>query len=68
MLQKCVGVQWIEENYGPLGVAGGSLCYFIWTMPPGWGVPTSGYDIAQLQSQFLQVTTVISLNGGASDN
>lgn len=38
---KCLGVQWIEDNYGPMGVSRGSLCYFIWTNPPGWGVLTT---------------------------
>lgn len=57
MAQKCAGVTWIEEQYGPRGLAGGSMCLLRWKMLPG-GVPENGSDSAYLQSQFLSVSTV----------
>jgi hypothetical protein len=46
--QKCMGVEWVNGQYGPDGIQGGSECYFFWVMI-GNGAPAAGYDSAKLQ-------------------
>lgn len=54
--EKCVGVRWVYEQYGPTGVAGGSECFFLWAMP-GNGSISVGEDSARLQSDASVIST-----------
>lgn len=56
---QCVGIDWTYGTYGPEGVAGGSLCRYLWTMADA-GMPQDTDDAARLQVQFLQFPSVIS--------
>jgi len=48
MTDKCVGVYWMGGQYGPLGVNGGSECWFYWDMISGQSY-LADQDSAQLQ-------------------
>jgi len=45
----CVGVAFSTENYGPGGLAGGTQCWFKWSMPDGQSAPFAGLDNARLE-------------------
>jgi len=44
----CVGVAYSSQNYGPRGLAGGTQCWYKWTMPDGQEAPDVGLDNARL--------------------
>jgi len=46
--EVCVGVAYSTQNYGPRGTAGGTQCWYKWTMPDGEQAPFVGLDNARL--------------------
>jgi len=51
-VNQCVGVFWDYGQYGPLGVEGGSECFYTWDMVNG-NSSASGTDSARLQTAAL---------------
>jgi hypothetical protein len=58
----CVGVSWGMGTYGPEGIAGGSQCFFKWTMQ-GSGAYSDITDGAQLLVTVSTVTTFYFAKG-----
>ena len=46
--EVCVGVAYSPQNYGPRGLAGGTQCFYKWTMPNGQEASFVGLDNARL--------------------